>query len=351
MNIIVMVTLRGQQKTHKLSVSPQQTLTLGRGWNNDVVIPDDYVDATHIALTVDDTGQLHIKDLCTQNGTLVNKRRLSNTTRYQPGTRILLGDATCSIVNADSHVLPAIKRNLIHRLTRRFDSIFGILIATGLLIGAVLADAYALSADEFTGDSVFSLFVEIGTSMLMWCIAAGIVGKLFVHRMQFASHWVFLCLLFCATTAFSFLLGVVMFNLNPASAHLWYERLLYGPMIIVLIFGGLSLATPISTLKKVGIACLLTLAPMIYSIASPLIQKEHETWSHSASINVINKPPTLLRAKPISIDEHLQRSDHLFARLDREVQGSAAHDVKPDNLTPTYIENIDSQSIELSDNQ
>lgn len=67
---------------------PEAGLIVGR--EGDVRVPDEFLSRKHFSLTVDDEGQVRIKDLGSRNGTFLNTLPARNT-RVQPGDQIRAG--------------------------------------------------------------------------------------------------------------------------------------------------------------------------------------------------------------------------------------------------------------------
>ena len=51
-------------------------ITIGRGYDNDVIVDDPYVAARHLRIFRDAEGRLVAEDLGSANGTFVNRKRL-----------------------------------------------------------------------------------------------------------------------------------------------------------------------------------------------------------------------------------------------------------------------------------
>lgn len=70
-----------------------ETLSIGRGENNDVIINEAFVSAEHACLTLTKQGCL-LTDLASTNGTYLNDRRIEGDSIVHPGDRIIVGSAT-----------------------------------------------------------------------------------------------------------------------------------------------------------------------------------------------------------------------------------------------------------------
>lgn len=70
------------------------TITIGRGDNNDFVIPDNRVSRAHVQIIKDDNGNFRIVDVGSKNGTYVNGRKIAGETILNPIDVVRIGNTT-----------------------------------------------------------------------------------------------------------------------------------------------------------------------------------------------------------------------------------------------------------------
>lgn len=85
-----LVVRRGPQPNESFEIG-EDTTTLGRGINNDIVINDREISRSHMRLLRSGDG-LTLEDLGSTNGTFVNGKRIAGVTPLQVGDMIGLGD-------------------------------------------------------------------------------------------------------------------------------------------------------------------------------------------------------------------------------------------------------------------
>lgn len=66
-----------------------ETIKIGRGSNNDIVIKDDVVSTNHAIIKVSDFGEVTIEDLNSKNGTFVNGKRITKAVLTSSSTVVL----------------------------------------------------------------------------------------------------------------------------------------------------------------------------------------------------------------------------------------------------------------------
>ena len=51
--IVALINTNGIERTERLSITEDRALNIGRGWQNDLIINDQYTDAKHLSLSID----------------------------------------------------------------------------------------------------------------------------------------------------------------------------------------------------------------------------------------------------------------------------------------------------------
>jgi hypothetical protein len=76
-------------------------VTLGRAHTNDLCYPEDAsLSRKHLRLLIDDSG-LHVEDLGSKNGTLLNGVRVANRQPIRPGDRLVVGHIEITLVDSE----------------------------------------------------------------------------------------------------------------------------------------------------------------------------------------------------------------------------------------------------------
>ncbi|KXG73599.1 FHA domain-containing protein FhaB [Thermotalea metallivorans] len=76
------------------------TVTIGRGNNNDIVIKDPYISNQHLKITLDENAYF-LEDLDSANGTYLNGDRVLDAVKLKNGDRIKLGQIEFLYVSND----------------------------------------------------------------------------------------------------------------------------------------------------------------------------------------------------------------------------------------------------------
>lgn len=342
MNVVLVVRQSGQQQIEKISLTAESPVTIGRGWDNHVVVDDAYIDASHLQFSLDEQGRFCVEDLATQNGTQINRHRVSGSTPCESGTTIRFGDSTVTVFDENSPVMPALKRDLSHSFLNRFDSFSGLVFSLLIAAMALLFSNYVLSYMEATGEKNFSDILTLALFVGGWSLLAGFVGKLFRHETNIKLHIVHVCLLTAVSIMLIFVFDLIGFNFDSALIGAFASYAAICALITTFIYVTLTLCTRFSKTKRVAAASMMGFLIAAYTLVEPMLKEDHESWSYTPQDHQISQPPMLFFGQSTTLDEHIQTTDLLFVQLDREVRASASEDLEQGIITnPIQISVID----------
>jgi hypothetical protein len=166
-------------------------LSVGRGYHNDLILDDPYVDAAHARLALDETGALVIEDLGSTNGTEIGDASLrAGRASLRPGTTVRLGRTTLRIRDAAEPVPAALLA------AASGEQGFGRWLPhTGAQLGVVALAAAVVALNSWLGtferaaaDSVFTLLLGAAMLVMLWAGIWAVAGRVVVQRFAFAGH-------------------------------------------------------------------------------------------------------------------------------------------------------------------
>lgn len=211
--------------------------SIGRGYQNDVILDDRFVDPNHARLTWDGAGSLVLTDLRSVNG-LVDPTTGARVTQMpiRSGTEVRLGRTTLRFVDPTHAVEPALPDSLLARHRWIGDSPLrdlAIALGTGLLLGVndFLDATDRVRVSGLLGEALTSL-VLVAAWAGMWAM----VGRITQHRFRFAEHFVIPCA------------GISAYTISNAAAG--YLRFLFpGPVEWEMGAAGVAITVAILTLS------------------------------------------------------------------------------------------------------
>jgi FHA domain len=193
--------------------------SLGRGYQNDVILDDRYIDSAHARVEWDGGGALVLIDQQSLNG-LVDLATGTRVTRLpvRSGTEVRLGRTTVRFVDPTDPVDPAVAeaaqrgRQLVGVSALRDVAIAA---GTGLLLGL---NNYLQATGRVRMSGVVG---EVLTALLVvaaWAGAWALVNRITQQRFRFLEHFVIACVVIAAYTFTNSLAGYLRF-LFPGSVQ------------------------------------------------------------------------------------------------------------------------------------
>jgi hypothetical protein len=183
-------------------------IRIGRGYDNDLILDDDYVGASHALIELDAAGRLLLRDLGSRNG-IVHRGRRRPELVLSGDTVVRIGHTSLRVRAASFPVAPELEDRTFHRWEGVLPGAAGILLAGGVaLFARWVSDTQYL---EF-GRYFEALAVGIGTALL-WGGAWAFANRLFGRHARLGRHlFVFGCglaafavtALLAATAAYAF---------------------------------------------------------------------------------------------------------------------------------------------------
>jgi hypothetical protein len=165
-------------------------LNIGRGYDNDLILDDAYVDARHARISVSADGTVEIEDLGSINGLMVvNGTGRAVRVAARPGTQVRLGRTILRFRDPEEPVPPA--------LPERADAMrFGLLFGSPWARAAVFSAAVALvtlytwlgSYERDSGSSAAAVAVVFVLSAAVWAGIWAIASRVVLNRFNFTAH-------------------------------------------------------------------------------------------------------------------------------------------------------------------
>lgn len=223
--ILEVLDERGVRTRMRLESLP---LTVGRGYGNDLILDDPYVDGRHARIGVDDGGGLVVEDLGSVNG-LVAPGAPGRTARVAagPGAEVRLGRTVLRFRDPEEAVPPAIpdpgeEPAPAATPRRRLTGTGGRLAVTAAATVAVALSAWLGSYERSSGSAVFSLVLGLAMFAAAWAGIWAVAGRVAGQRFHFGGHLAVAALVLLAGTAFEVVDGWAgfLFPDNPVSAPL-----------------------------------------------------------------------------------------------------------------------------------
>lgn len=232
----------------------EDALTVGRGYANDIIVDDPYVDAHHARLRRDETGTLVLEDLGSVNGLVAGDGSRQSRVVVRADTTVRIGRTSLQFRDAGAPLPPALPLPLpiggflpVPRWARGIGGLLGVTaLATGVVVVAVWLGDYG----KETGTSVVGAGLGFLAIAAVWAGIWAIAGRVVIHRFRFLAHLAVTSVITLAVVAYSTAAGwgVFLFPDSPLATPLGVTVLLV--LVAALVSAHLGLASRLSRRRR-----------------------------------------------------------------------------------------------------
>lgn len=183
---------RGQPQYRRVRHFPYR---IGRGYDNDLILPDDTVSADHLQLEQTPEGQLQVRNLSHENGSRLGSRKLGYVPEpLQTPATLQLGHTQIRVLAPDTPVAPARRPQAVPgslALVERLPFALA-LLALLFLIDVLLTRWHQIEPLTLRA-IVFNQAPEL-LAPLLTAVVTGFISRLLLHRWQFGLQLSIACI-------------------------------------------------------------------------------------------------------------------------------------------------------------
>jgi len=315
--IIEVLGWGGKSQRHFRVESP--SITIGRSYQNDVVLGDAHISPSHLRLDATDGGW-QLTDLNSLNGVEVVKNPHSansdSATQLGEGAEIKIGRTRLRILS-DHHPVDAAKE--LHRLEQDVSKLnrFAIWLPLFLISLAVdIVSLYASSFVEWQWKNVTFMILGGQAAVLALALFWGALGRLLRNESQFLSHY---CLILLAGLIYSladWLVAIVGYNFSTELVTMIVSPVIALLLVALLLSSNFALATTMLPrqrwISSLGFVMLL----IVVSITAQM--SEWGEFSPYPDYFSALEVPVLHVSRAESVDDFIVSLDSVFDLADRQ---------------------------------
>ncbi|HEX2090743.1 MAG TPA: FHA domain-containing protein [Longimicrobiaceae bacterium] len=270
-------------------------LTVGRGYGNDLILDDPYVDARHARIALDDdTGALVVEDLGSLNGlALPGDGSRAARVVAGPGAEVRLGRTVLRFRHPDDAVPPALPDNPVapEPASAPVPWISSLWVRLGVpaaALAAVCAQSWLGNFERSASGDVFSGALAFAALVSVWAGIWAVAGRVVVHRFHFLGH--------LAVASAGVLAGLAATLAEAWSSFLSPDNPITGSLSVVvwvalttaLVAGHLSLASSLPDRRRWRAG--LVTAAVLVAVSGAMVVASDEPFSDVPEFAGVLKP-------------------------------------------------------------
>ena len=294
------------------------SITIGRGYQNDVVLGDSHISANHLRLDAVEGGW-QLTDLDSLNGVEIIKNPSADSTAstmvLADGAEIKIGRTKLRII-ADSYPVEAAKE--LHRLEKDVGQLnrFSIWLPLFMLVLAIdVSTLYTNSFVEWQWKNSLSSILVTQLFLLVLALFWAGVGRFLREEGNFLGHYNLILLATLVYSLSGWFVGVIGYNLSAGFLIETVLPLFALLLVALLLSANFALATTMIARQRwitsVGFVGLI----LVVSIASQM-QQWGEFSPYPEYFSALELPALQIGGGE-SVDTFIENLDDLFADADR----------------------------------
>jgi hypothetical protein len=296
----------------------KDSITIGRGYNNDLRLSDPYVCANHLTIYQgSEQAQIEFSDLTSINGTRKNDLSCHKGGLCSDDV-LTVGRTRLRVFNDARLVAPTVRLSELEERISWFSYFPVMLFLAGCYALMLLADAYLTSFTEF---NLTKALPEIMGRILMvsiWPLSFALMAKLSKKEShlisQFSLIWIFLL----ALQALAVIKLFISFNLPSTDWWQWLELVIFAALLFLLFWFSLFIAFHQQTRRRNSMSVFFSAGLLLLLVV--LSHFNGDDFSIMPSYDAKLLPPQYNLSTPASSEEFLLRSETLFDDLSKQLE-------------------------------
>ena len=259
MKIILQIGDHDGDDTVTYKTVTQFPLSLGRGFVNDIILPDPHISARHAEIHHTGTEWM-LRDLGSENGILLNGQPLKDgQATLKSGDSLMIGRTPVMIFDPHHSIAPTQKLERTSPFIAHVSGIAPPWIYFTLAIAARCLMEYITTWTENTAGQITKMAGGIALGILLWTLPWSVVGRLIRHRSGFRAQVGLISLCVLLATIFWPVQDLLNFLTSQNTFAVAFEYAINFTLVAGLIYGSLSVATHMPTRRRFSAAFFFTL--------------------------------------------------------------------------------------------
>jgi hypothetical protein len=317
MEVIIELISRNNkvQSLHKLS---GDTITIGRAYDNDLVLQEEHTSPYHVEIIQSESGGLLLIDQDSINGIRDRKnKKLDSQVSLNSGDVVTIGKHLIRVILPNHPVENAKRLNIFEDITRHLNQWYLALFSAFLFFISMLIKSYFTSVTEIIWSKQFATALLVTIALMLVPLLISLSARVFKKEVKFFTAIVFSFAMFVAWQCTTAVGQVILFNWGNTGLVVLGADVIEFVLMVTFFWGCFYLASNMN-LKRISIVSSL----LVISIASLFhfsAQDNGKVQLYPMHYAVV-LPSGMLVSRPISTAEYIESTDELFDSALKEAE-------------------------------
>lgn len=240
---------------HKLDAD---TINIGRGFHNDIILSDPHVCAHHLQIEYLDD-HWHVRDMGSVNGSFNgHSKPLNGDHQVQSGDLISLGKSQLRLLFPDHPVAASVKLSAFENALHLLKSPWLLTLFIALFTGLNGANFYLHATEQTTSSQLIVNTLSITLLFGLWPLLCALVARLTKHEPRIMAQLIISFLFFNLFITSDLLEMLISFNLSSQWLFHWLPMILPISLVFGLLWSNFYLAFQFGPQRRFILAAGLT---------------------------------------------------------------------------------------------
>jgi hypothetical protein len=292
-------------------------VTIGRAYDNDIILDDEYVSPRHLSIERDEQGALRAVDLNSENGLYqIPSLRRVDALAISSDNQLLVGSTQIRIRRTDFAVAPTALSNRRRKSAQNTLSSGRLFIPILLAVaGMLFMEKYLQTFQKIKYQEMIQETISPLLGLMVWAGIWAFVGRILGHRAAFFAHANIVLLALLSIFGLNWFTEYYSFAFSAMSSTKWIEAAFLTLIGSTLLYGHLHLATQLRP-KRVAITSGLVAIGLLGITLFSSNVKEAQ-FSSRLSYPTVLKPVSGIARKPLSPEVFFSRAQAMKPQLDK----------------------------------
>lgn len=299
---------------HKLT---DRHITVGRSYNNDVVLNDPYVCAHHLDLELGDDESLKVRDLNSVNGLYTHGRKKKvDTLELKPDQSLSIGRSSLRYRRLNHEVPPARQDRLRFELLNTMLNSHGVQWGGFLLLGLLIyLLAYLDTFGEFKPfDPLKTHLLPMAMMIFLWAGFWSVLSRITMHSFYFTAHSIIATTMILLTLLFEgYLAPTLRFAFNADLSIDLLTPVVTFVIMVMAFYAHLRFCSSQSPRRLTVTAVTLSAVLLVLTYLDEMPDSDH--FSNYPDYPTVMMPPSYQLVPEVPLETFLERSETIKTEL------------------------------------